>query len=322
MRIRNVVTRRVYADGRHNAFTGLTKWKGEYFLVFRNGAYHTSADGRQFVLRSPDLKTWETAAVLSAQGLDARDAHLFPLDDKLIVMGYLSDKRNGKVFDHQEVRAVSLNGREWSDFEPSFPKQGHLWEPVRHGDKYYAGFFYNYEDHGKWRAGLACSENGLEWEEVSTICNRDAPDETAVTFLPDDTCMALVRREKKNALIATAAPPYTAWTISDSGHNFGGPALAPINKHVLLGARWVTDFPSCGVTALFELTQERARDVFILPSMQDTGYPSFVALERNRLAVSYYSSHEGTMDSKGPSNIYLAEFEVDFQRAPEKGDAA
>jgi hypothetical protein len=46
--------RNVFGDGNHNAFTALTRFKGDLWLAFRTAEAHTAPDGDIVVLRSHD----------------------------------------------------------------------------------------------------------------------------------------------------------------------------------------------------------------------------------------------------------------------------
>ena len=324
MNVEKFSVRRAYADGRHNAFTGIARFKDKYYLAFRNGSFHCSRDGHILVIRSEDLVTWEEVADLSQVDRDSRDAQLMVLEDQLAIVGYVSDKRYGKIFDHQAVYSVTNDGKEWTEWKPFLEKHAHLWSIKKHGDCYYAGIFWNYPDPAEWKAGLARSKDGFDWETVSIICDEGMPDETAIEFLADGTCLALVRRATKSSLIATARPPYRKWEIKDCGVNFGGPAIANIRGHLLLGARMevqtamvqkkdITEENNAGVhvTAMVELSPDGVKNPFILPSLSDTGYPGFVHLGGKHWAMSYYSSHEGEMGSDAPCNIYVARMEIE-----------
>lgn len=330
MKIAKLSVKRVFADGRHNAFTNMARFKDHYYIAFRSGSFHCSMDGHIVVIRSRDLNTWEKTADLFQVDRDSRDAQLMALDDRLVVISFVSDKRYGKIFDHQAVYAATQDGVTWSAWKPFLEKHAHLWSVKKFGDHYYAGLFYNYHDPKQWKAGLAKSKDGFEWECVSLICEENAPDETAIEFLADGTCVALVRRTHASALIATARPPYKDWKIKDSGYDFGGPALANIQGHLLLGSRWsVALQPAAStssgkpiqeenqaeinyVTALFELREDGVRTPFVLPSLMDTGYPGFAHLGGKHWCMCYYSSHDNVLGSDAPCDIYLAQFEVEF----------
>ena len=277
MKILNVKVRRAYADGRHNAFTDIVHFRDAYYLVFRSGSFHCSRDGHVLVIRSRDFVNWEPVADLSQPDRDSRDPQFMVLDDRLVVVGYVTDKRYGRIFEHQSVYSVTSDGVSWSGWTPFLEKHTHLWSVKKHGEHYYAGIYWNTDDPADWKAGLARSSDGFEWETVSIICDRDTPDETAIEFLADETCVALVRRARRSSLIASAPPPYRQWTVTDAGVNVGGPVIARIGDQLLLGGRMeiqaamvqkgaVTEENNAGVhvTATVELDADGVRNPFIL----------------------------------------------------------
>ena len=79
---------KIWDQAPHNAFTDLTRWKDQFYCAFREGRGHVSVDGRIRILRSVDAKTWDSAALVSFQGYDFRDAHLSVTpDDRLMLIG-------------------------------------------------------------------------------------------------------------------------------------------------------------------------------------------------------------------------------------------
>ena len=67
---------RIYADGKYNAFTDMKFYKGYYWVAFRSGKAHISPEGRIIIIRSKDLKNWESFAEIKHPGLDLRDPRL------------------------------------------------------------------------------------------------------------------------------------------------------------------------------------------------------------------------------------------------------
>ena len=77
---------RIYADGRHNAFTDLLKWREHYYLCFRASENHgIEPPGEIVVLRSADLRVWEECGRLSTAG-DDRDPKLVDMGERIAVI--------------------------------------------------------------------------------------------------------------------------------------------------------------------------------------------------------------------------------------------
>ena len=156
-----------------------------------------------------------------------------------------------------------------------------------------------------WGLHLLKSADGLAWERVHTFALADRPNETTLRFLPDDTLIALVRREggEKTGVVGHAAPPYDAWTWSPLDRRLGGPDLVLLPDEAR--GTWICGTREHGAdgaltTILGRLDLTGAFEPLVrLPSAGDTSYPGLV-VHAGELWVSYYSSHEER------TSIYLA----------------
>ena len=80
--------RKIWDKAPHNAFTDLAYWHDAFYCAFREGRGHVSTDGRIRVLESKDADTWISAALISLEGFDLRDAHLsITPDNRLMLTG-------------------------------------------------------------------------------------------------------------------------------------------------------------------------------------------------------------------------------------------
>src|SRR5687767_12730239 len=68
--------RKIWDEGRHNAFTDLLRWKDRWWCTFREGEDHVGGEGAIRILTSTDGVTWESAAKLTEKGIDLRDPKL------------------------------------------------------------------------------------------------------------------------------------------------------------------------------------------------------------------------------------------------------
>src|SRR5262245_49333529 len=88
---------KIWDQAPHCAFTDLAYWKDKFYCAFREGRAHVSTDGKIRVLSSPDGETWSSAAVLSLDGFDLRDAGLSVMPDgQLMLIGGASPRKNDK----------------------------------------------------------------------------------------------------------------------------------------------------------------------------------------------------------------------------------
>src|SRR5213595_2932619 len=68
--------KKIWDQAPHCAFTDLAFWKGHFVCAFREGRAHVATDGKIRVLSSADGESWASAAMLSLDGFDLRDAGL------------------------------------------------------------------------------------------------------------------------------------------------------------------------------------------------------------------------------------------------------
>jgi hypothetical protein len=323
-----ISVKKIWGQAPHNAFTDLIRFRGRFYCVFREGATHVEGEGRLRVLVSPDGERWESAASLAEPGRDLRDAKIsITPDGRLMLNGGSADPNNHTpTGSFHSVVSFSKDGRNWTPIQQvnfANPKENRnwLWRVVWHKGTAY-GVAYQADpaspqNQRQFYAFVVKSRNGINFERIS----EDFADgtEAAISFDANDV-MTLVLRGRNNrtpAFVVQSSKPYQTWAkraiTADAGDDqIGGPAvLFPDNfkmpKGVLLGAgrRFQTRPVSEQRTGLFVMDVNRAAltSLLIFPSGGDSSYPGLV-WHKQRLWVSYYSSHEGQ------SAIYLAQVEL------------
>ena len=82
IRLKLLSVKKIWDQGKHNAFTDLIRFGGRFYCVFREGAGHVSNDGKIRVLAGDDeAKTWKSAALIALKGYDLRDAKISRMPD-------------------------------------------------------------------------------------------------------------------------------------------------------------------------------------------------------------------------------------------------
>ncbi len=76
MDIRVTRARKIFSDGRHNAFTGMTRPQATTLISFRSATSHLAPDGRIRVIASQDLENWRTVCDTALADCDLRDPKL------------------------------------------------------------------------------------------------------------------------------------------------------------------------------------------------------------------------------------------------------
>ncbi len=299
---------RIWSRAHHNAFTGLVRFRGSYFVTFRESEAHVYAtNGAIRVLASSDGQNWRSIATIFKKGVDLRDPKLSVTPDGrlMLLMGgavyrgkenlstsslvSFSDKK-GEYF--SSPRQVQIDPKVKSQFD-------WLWRITWHKGKAYGVL---YQRRRKGRLHLLKSPDGIYFSLVKTFHLPGFPNETSLAF-KGDQMIALVRRDGNTdyrGFIGTSTPPYKKWSWHQLSERLGGPALLVLpNGKLLCGTRY---YPAGSPvrTVLAKVTPEGGFNRLItLPSGSDCSYPGLFVAD-SLLFVSYYSSHEGK------ASIYLA----------------
>ncbi len=313
---------KIWDQGKHNAFTDLIRWRDKWYCTFREADAHVGGDGQLRVLESSDGERWESAALVTEQGIDLRDPKLsITPDDRLMITAGGSVYEGTKLLGRQPRVAFSADGRQWTAPQRVLSEGEWLWRVTWRDGKAY-GASYNAlarsapaaQEAAKtgqvkpgpadWKLKLVASEDGVNYHVVTHLDVPGHPNETTLRFLPDGEMVAMVRREGGNTMgwIGRSRAPYTEWTWNETQHRFGGPNFIQLPN----GDLWAAgrSYPGGAKTVVARMTP--AGDytpVLTLPSGGDTSYPGLVWHD-GLLWMSYYSSHEGK------SAIYLAKIRL------------
>jgi len=287
--------RKLVADGKHNAFTSLAKWRGDYWLAFRKGSDHNSSDADVIVMRSPDAENWTEAMRLDILP-DDRGAHFVATPKRLFL--YVGAMKGDKL---TTFLLHTDDGQTWTKPQPIYEPQFIVWKPFIHNGRFYANAHRKAEgkDAGKQRESrLITSADGLKWETVATVRKGNWESETTFYFGPKEKLTAFLRTKYNPAgTILEAMPPYQKWTSRPAGVHLSGHGI-----HTFRGTTYLISRTMEGKktgTMIYTLKNGELHPYCALPSGGDCSYAEAVEFGDDML-VSYYSSHEGT------TNIYLA----------------
>src|ERR1035441_8779110 len=81
-----VSAKKIWDTAPHNAFTDLTRFHDKWFCTFREADGHVRGNGSIRVITSTDGEQWESAALLSEEGIDLRDPKLSITPDGRLLM--------------------------------------------------------------------------------------------------------------------------------------------------------------------------------------------------------------------------------------------
>lgn len=301
---RLVSVQRIWDSAPHNAFTDLIRFRGRWYCVFREGTRHVSPDGALRVITSDDGIEWESAALITSNSSDLRDAKLSVTpDDQLMLSGAeaMNHPANGT---HQSLAWFSPDGKTWSRKYEVGDRDYWLWRMTwRKGHVYSFGYGCRSDNRG---LRLFSSSDGKTFETLVDKVDVEGtyPNETSMVFLPDETAYCLLRQDGQPnfGFIGKSRPPYTDWTWKSLGVRIGGPDMIrlPDGRFVAV----VRLYDSEVRTSLCWLDPEKAKltEALQLPSGGDCSYAGLVWHE-GLLWISYYSSHQGK------TAIYLAKVE-------------
>lgn len=295
--------KKIWDEAPHNAFTDLIRHDGKFLCVFREGKGHVSPDGALRVLSSADGKNWESIALVTSEDSDLRDAKIFKTPDgRLCLAGAGAWHKIENEITHQSFVWYSDDGKNWGEAIPVGDPNFWLWRIVWHKDVAYAmGYHCGKKDHS---LRFYHSKDGKDFQPLVTKLNDNGyVNETGMLFLPDETLIAVVRRDPGVALLGTASAPYTDWKFKETNVRVGGPQLLQLaDGRIVLGGR---DYIGKATTKLWWVDPQQAKltEIVTFPSGGDTSYPGLVEHD-GKLFVSFYSSHEGK------TSIYFAEVEL------------
>lgn len=303
MKAELIEVQKIWDRAPHNAFTDLIRFNDRWFCVFREGKGHVSPDGALRVIASADGKTWTSAALMTSTTGDLRDAKITVTPDHRLMLSGAAALHPPSEVKHQSLVWFSSDGEKWSEpFKVGDPNFW-LWRVTWHkGTAYGIG----YGTAGKKLIRLYTSRDGVKFDTlVDNLNDKGYPNETSMIFLPDDTCVCLLRRDADSATaqLGIAQPPYKEWTWKDLGVRIGGPHILRLPDGRIVAAVRLYDG---GVrTSLMWLDPEAGTltEFLKLPSGGDTSYPGLVWHD-GLLWVSYYSSHEGK------TSVYLAKVKL------------
>ena len=310
---------RIFSDGGHNAFTSIASCRSELFIAFRNGASHLASDGKIKVLKSSDQgKSWAPCADIVLPGWDLRDPKLIFFAEELHLFCF--GRKADNVSEFLSFQSV-LQGDGTFSVPLKLNNMPVIWGVAACGGKLY-GTAYHTVGKNLSRVTLHTSSDGINWEQLTEL--PFPGNEAAIDFDPDGTLWLLVRDTHdcrcygggSIPVLCRMAPPYTNPPFSvPLPLRLQGPMLKRVNGvSVIAGRRWdgwERNRRNLRTDLFIIPDGEDCRFVSTLPSGGDTSYASCLEMEKNRLLLSYYSSHEHKMD---------VPFEEDDPRDPAKAE--
>ena len=296
-----VESRCIWDKAPHNAFTDLIRFKDRWYCVFREGRGHVSADGSLRVIMSVDGQTWESAALISSEDSDLRDAKITVTPTGQLMLAGAEAMNEVADYKHQSLTWFSDDGRTWSRAHEVGDPDYWLWRITWHKGTAY-GFGYGC---GKAERLLRfyTSKSGKTFDTLIRKVDVEGtyPNETSMVFMADDTCYCLLRQDGRPNLgsVGTSHPPYTEWSWKSLGARIGGPHMIRLPDGRFVAVVRLYDGGARTSVCWLDPIEGTLEETLKLPSGGDTSYAGMVWHE-GLLWTSYYASHEGK------TSIYLA----------------
>lgn len=296
-----VDAQRIWDAAPHNAFTDLVRFKDRWYCVFREGSGHVSPDGALRVLTSTDAVHWESAALVTSEDSDLRDAKITVTPDNRLLLAGAEAIQTPTGRHHQSLVWFSEDGSTWTAKHKVGTLDNWLWRITWHNGHAY-GFGYGTGDK-QGVLSLFHSEDGNDFETLIEKVDVAGtyPNESSVLFLPDDTAYCLLRQDgtPNSGNLGTSQPPYTEWNWKSLDKRIGGPEMIRLPDGRIIAAVRLYDKKVRTSLCWLDPQAGRLTEALALPSGGDTSYAGMVWHD-DHLWVSYYSSHEGK------TSIYLA----------------
>lgn len=311
---------KIWDNGMHNAFTSIEKFKGEYYITFREGETHIfdkngNAEGKIRILHSKDGQKWEALPAIGKAGYDLRDPKFSVTPDgRLMVIIGGSIYRDKVLVGSQPHVMFSSDGRNFTTPQPVNIDERYrterdwLWRVTWHNGVGYT-VSYGRNEKGQTPLYLYSTTDGINYKHIKSFEIDNFPNEATIRFLKDGRMAIIVRREQgdKESVWAASEAPYTNWEWKKMGTFLGGPDFIVLDdEHIVAGGR--TLLGSNAKTSLFLGNKDgRFEQTLVLPSGGDTSYPGFLVVG-DELWVSYYSMHDSTNASIHLAKIPLKVF--------------
>ena len=310
---------KIWDRSNHNAFPDLYKFKAYYYVTFREGTSHVNNqnDGTVRLMRSKDMKNWETVTVFKLNGKDVREARLSQMPDGALLVTLAAGVwKNDQYLSLRPYYSISdLKGTSFTPLAEANidaaikPGIDWIWRVTWYKGYGYGVLYQNKpgERSSEWNAFLVRTKNGRDYEKVDQFNVTGKPNESTIRFDKEGSMYVLMRREAgdKMGYLAKSAAPYQNWQYDTLTLRLGGPNFLFLNRQELIIGSRLTEAGNARTALFLTDLHGKIKQVLQLPGSGDGSYPGMV-IDKNQLHVVYYSSH------KGKAAIYAAEIPLSY----------
>ena len=297
---------KIWDNGTYNAFTSLCKFKGRYYVAFREGRGHVfdengKAEGKIRILSSRNGRKWTSVLLVGEEGKDYRDPKLAVTPDGRLSLSigvsvyvdqqfvtqspYVSFSADGRTFTAPQTCTVEDSQDHQYDW---------VWRTTWHQGTGYAVDYYTRKD-GTRGLALMQTKDALHYSLLTELQGPDYANETTIRFLSDGRMAMMVRRDGGDCMgyWAVSPAPYTQWDWKRMPMRLGGPDFLMLSDEKVVATSRCHHIPGWATTSVYtgDAATGRFRQRLVLPSGGDTSYCGML-VENDELWVSYYSGHE------------------------------
>jgi len=162
MQIRVIRSRKVYSDGKHNAFTTLASFQGSNYLAFRSGTTHLTMDGEIVLLKQETSGAWKENKRFSVPEHDLRDPNLIVFQDRMYLYS-MTRVQHGDKLETETYLWTTEDGNNFSEIG-RLDGINALWGLTQKEGVLYASNYRLKEGTTHFYPSLWKSTNGVCWE--------------------------------------------------------------------------------------------------------------------------------------------------------------
>lgn len=309
------IKRVAYQEGRVKAFTDITFFDNQFFLVFRESDKHAHGeDGVVHLYTSLNGEEWDFLKEIKVNGIDLRDPHFAMNGDELSL--YI----HGSTYECQTIIHFSDFNIKYSETEGWLEPENVLldnlassnltisgneawpWRVTWHNGKAYT-IGYNGSD----IFDTYTSEDGLFFNKQNAIDSLAfLPTEARIRVNNNGEFFTLVRRNLGSTLLGRSYNPENGWNWFEEipFDNFRGPnfLMTDTNKIIFSGG-----FYSWVYLGMYDLNTNSFEKIIDIPSFGDGSYPGMI-IKDDVLWLSYYTSFENEVGS----SVYVAKINLNY----------
>jgi hypothetical protein len=309
------ITRVAYEEGRVKAFTDITFFDDQFFLVFRESDQHAyGQDGIIHIYNSSEGTEWSLTKAISVEGVDLRDPHFAINNDKLYLYVHGSKYDNQTLTEFSDYRLEYNDINTWQEPENIFldnnsdtsssilGNEAWPWRITWHNSNAYTIGYNGFDIFDVYK-----SQNGINFERQNAITDLPfLPTEARIRVNDNDEFFSIVRRIDGTTILGKTFDPEIEWNwfgeipfVNFRGPNF---VITDSNKMIFSGG-----FYSWVYLGVYDINDNTFEQLLDIPSFGDGSYPGMV-IKDDFLWLSYYTSFE---NDEG-SSVYVAKINLNY----------